>query len=160
VVKLLDVKSLPYRLGVGMMLVNNDNKVFVGRRIDSTAEAWQMPQGGVDEGEELAAAALRELEEEVGTTKAEILAESASWHLYDLPVDLVPKLWKGKYRGQKQKWFVLRFFGDDSDINIHTKHAEFCEWKWVDIDLLPDVIVPFKRGVYKAVVDEFRHLFS
>lgn len=156
---MVDVKSLPYRLGVGMMLVNKDNKVFVGRRIDSSAEAWQMPQGGVDEGEGLAAAALRELEEEVGTTKAEILAESEEWHLYDLPVDLVPRLWKGKYRGQKQKWFVLRFLGEDSDINIQTQHPEFCEWKWVDIDVLPDVIVPFKRAVYMAVVDEFRHLF-
>jgi putative (di)nucleoside polyphosphate hydrolase len=142
-----------------MMLVNKDNKVFVGKRIDNTAEAWQMPQGGVDDGENFEVAALRELYEEAGTRKVEIVAESKDWHYYDLPVDLVPKLWKGKYRGQKQKWFVLRFLGEDTDINIKTDHPEFSQWKWVDIDLLPEVIVPFKKDVYKAVVAEFKHLF-
>jgi putative (di)nucleoside polyphosphate hydrolase len=153
---LLDKNKLPYRLGVGMMLVNKDNKIFVGKRIDSTAEAWQMPQGGVDEGEDTEQAALRELEEEAGTRNAKIIAESKEWHYYDLPDDLIPKLWGGKYRGQKQKWFCLRFLGEDSEINIATEHAEFHQWKWVDIETLPDIIVPFKRDVYAAVVAEFR----
>jgi putative (di)nucleoside polyphosphate hydrolase len=153
---LQDKNNLPYRLGVGMMLVNKDNKIFVGKRIDSSVEAWQMPQGGVDDGEDIEEAALRELEEEVGTRNAKIVAISKVWHYYDLPDDLVPQIWGGKYRGQKQKWFVLRFLGDDAEIKIDTKHAEFCKWKWADLETLPDIIVPFKRNVYKAVIEEFR----
>lgn len=147
--------SLPYRPGVGMMLVNKANQVFIARRIDSTSEAWQMPQGGIDEGEDAREAALRELKEEVGTDKASIIAESANWHTYDLPDHLISKIWGGKYRGQRQKWFLMRFEGKDSDINIETEHPEFLEWKWSDAASLPDVIVPFKRQLYKDLVEEF-----
>ncbi len=151
---------LPYRCGVGMMLFNARGEVFVAKRIDTISEAWQMPQGGIDDGELPTAAALRELKEEIGTDNATILAESAHWYRYDLPADLVPKIWKGRYRGQEQKWFALRLNGDDSAINIATEHPEFCEWKWVAIDMLPDLIVPFKRGLYTALVAEFRHLVN
>ena len=149
--------TLPYRLGVGMMLLNARGQVFVAKRIDMTSEAWQMPQGGIDEGEEPETAALRELREETGTDRATILAESAEWYSYDLPADLIPKIWGGKYRGQKQKWFVLRLDGDDSLINIETDHAEFSEWKWVEASALPHIIVPFKRELYAALVEEFGH---
>lgn len=150
---------LPYRRGVGMMLLNARGEVFVAKRIDTLAEAWQMPQGGIDDGEDPRTAALRELQEEVGTDKAVILAESADWYRYDLPDDLVPIIWKGQYRGQEQKWFALRLEGDDALINIHDgEHPEFSEWKWIDITQLPDVIVPFKRDLYAALVEEFRHL--
>ena len=151
-------EDLPYRLGVGMMLLNAEGRVFVAKRIDMTSEAWQMPQGGIDAGEEPAVAALRELREEVGTDQATILAESADWYCYDLPDHLVPIIWGGKYRGQKQKWFVLRLDGDDSLINITGEHAEFSEWKWVDVETLPDIIVPFKRELYAALVAEFGDL--
>ena len=150
--------TLPYRDGVGVMLLNADNQVFVARRIDMTSEAWQMPQGGIDAGEEPRAAALRELEEEIGTHKAAIIAESRDWLSYDLPPELVGKLWGGRYRGQRQKWFVMRFEGEDSDINIATEHPEFCEWKWTPMHTLPDIIVPFKRANYAALVKEFAHL--
>lgn len=154
------IKSLPYRSGVGMMLVNKDNKVFVGKRIDTRSEAWQMPQGGVDEGEDESVAALRELEEEIGTSKAEIIAASKDYYYYDLPEALVPDIWGGKYRGQKQKWFFMRFLGADSDINIATAHAEFCKWKWVTMQSLPDIIIPFKKDIYSAIVDEFKPLLG
>lgn len=146
---------LPYRKGVGMMLLNAEGHVFVAKRLDQLAEAWQMPQGGIDDGEDARAAALRELEEEIGTSKAEIIAESADWMRYDLPDALVPKIWKGRYRGQEQKWFVLRFTGTDADINIHTEHPEFIEWKWVPVVQLPSLIVPFKRDLYQQLVTEF-----
>jgi len=154
------VNTLPYRPCVGMMLINRAGLVFVARRIDTLVEAWQMPQGGIDEGEDPRIAALRELEEEIGTTKAEIMAESRDWLSYDLPEHLVPQLWGGKYRGQKQKWFALRFLGEDSDINIETKHPEFSQWKWVTPAEVPELIVPFKRELYQAVVGEFSSLFS
>lgn len=147
--------SLPYRSGVGVMLFNRDNQVFVARRIDTTSEAWQMPQGGVDPGETAYQAALRELKEEIGTDKVELLRESLDWYTYDLPDDLIGKLWDGRFRGQKQKWFALRFTGEDADINIETHDPEFCEWKWIDMRMLPDIIVPFKRSLYKALVEEF-----
>ena len=150
--------DLPYRAGVGMMLLNAQGQVFVAKRIDMTSEAWQMPQGGIDDGENSRTAALRELREEVGTDSATILAESSDWYYYDLPDELVPKIWGGRYRGQKQKWFVLRLKGDDSLIHIEGEHAEFSEWKWVAIQTLPDVIVPFKRDLYAALVKEFSHL--
>ncbi len=152
------VCSLPYRPCVGIMLLNERGEVFVAKRIDSIAEAWQMPQGGIDEGEDVQVAALRELEEEIGTNKVKIIAQSRDWLNYDLPADLVPKLWGGKYRGQTQKWFVMRFLGQDSDINIATAHPEFSEWKWVARDSLPDLIVPFKRDLYQQLVLEFKHL--
>lgn len=148
--------SLPYRLGVGVMLLNPQGRVFVARRIDTVSEAWQMPQGGIDEGEEPLACARRELKEEIGTNKAELLAECKEWLAYDLPDEVIPKIWGGNYRGQKQKWFAMRFTGDDSDINIATEHPEFCEWKWIEMSRLPDIIVPFKRALYARLVEEFR----
>ncbi|MDX2073338.1 MAG: RNA pyrophosphohydrolase [Alphaproteobacteria bacterium] len=142
------------------MLINRDGLVFAAKRIDTLAEAWQMPQGGIDEGEDPRAAAMRELEEEIGTNKAEIVAESKTWLSYDLPEHLVGQLWGGKYRGQQQKWFAMRFLGTDGDINIATKHPEFSEWKWTPRETLPDLIVPFKRALYQSVVSEFSSLFS
>jgi len=137
------------------MPINADNMVFVAKRIDSISEAWQMPQGGIDEGEEPQVAAFRELMEETGTDKAQLLAESAHWLTYDLPDALVPKIWGGRFRGQRQKWYAMRFTGIDSDININTPHPEFCEWKWIRMQELPDIIVPFKRSLYQALVNEF-----
>lgn len=148
-------KDLPYRPGIGIMLLNSQNMVLVGRRIDTTSDAWQMPQGGIDEGEEPREAVMRELEEEVGTNKAEIILESTEWLSYDLPDRLINRIWNGKYRGQTQKWFALRFLGEDTDININTKHPEFCEWKWATMVDLPELIVPFKRDIYNKVVEEF-----
>lgn len=153
------VQDLPYRPCVGIMLLNREGLVFVARRIDNTAEAWQMPQGGIDKGEEPRETALREMEEEIGTRNAEIVAESREWLAYDLPEHLVPKLWGGKYRGQTQKWFAMRFLGEDSEINIATKHPEFSHWKWVKPKELPELIVPFKRDLYERIVKEFSHLY-
>ncbi len=144
-----------YRPNVGVILVNRDGLVFVAARLDNPADAWQMPQGGIDKGEDPAVAALRELEEEIGTGKAEIVAESDGWYEYDLPAELVGKMWGGKYRGQKQKWFVLRFTGTDRDIDLETKHPEFRDWKWVPFDQVPDLIVPFKRDLYLELVETF-----
>ena len=141
-----------------MMLFNAAGKVFVAKRIDTTSEAWQMPQGGIDEGEDPQTAALRELKEEIGTDAATILGQSVEWYRYDLPDELVPRIWKGRYRGQEQQWFALRLTAADFAIDIATAHAEFSEWKWVDIETLPDIIVPFKRDLYAALVKEFRHL--
>ena len=150
------MSQLPYRPGVGIMLLNAANEVFVAKRIDMTSEAWQMPQGGIDEGEDPRTTALRELEEEIGTCKASIIAESREWLVYDLPEHLVPIIWHGRFRGQRQKWFLMRFEGTDADINIATEHPEFSEWKWVAMETLPDVIVPFKRQLYVDIVEEFR----
>lgn len=146
-----------YRPGVGMMLINAQGLVFVAQRLDQTAEAWQMPQGGIDEDEDPRDALWRELEEEIGTRQAEILGESKDWHYYDLPEHLHKKLWGGKYKGQRQKWFALRFTGRDSDIDItaHDK-PEFKEWKWVTPKELPDIIVPFKRDLYEKLIREFQ----
>jgi putative (di)nucleoside polyphosphate hydrolase len=147
--------NLPYRRGVGMMMLNAHGNVFIARRIDTLSDAWQMPQGGIDEGEAPRDAALRELEEEIGTRNATIIGETAEWLNYDLPDALVPVLWNGRFRGQTQKWFCLRFHGHDSEINIATQNPEFLEWKWTSIDSLPDVIVPFKRALYQRIVNEF-----
>ncbi len=144
-----------YRPCAGVMLVNHDGLIFVGARIDNPGDAWQMPQGGIDKGEDPLAAAFREMEEEIGTAKAELVAESSTWLTYDLPPELMGKMWKGKYRGQKQKWFLMRFTGSDADINIETKHPEFRAWKWAQVRALPDLIVPFKRDLYAALVSEF-----
>lgn len=147
--------SLPYRPGVGLMLFNPQGLVFTAKRIDTEADAWQMPQGGIDEGETPRQAAFRELKEEIGTDSAEILGESADWFRYDLPQDLVGKVWKGRFRGQTQKWFALRFTGRDCDIDIRTEHPEFRDWRWSRFDQLLTLIVPFKRDLYRAVISEF-----
>lgn len=152
----IHLTSLPYRIGVGMMVLNAQNQVFVAKRIDPISEAWQMPQGGMDAGESPMIASLRELKEEIGTDKFEVIRESADWYTYDLPDELVGKIWDGQYRGQKQKWFALRFTGEDADINIATEHPEFCEWKWIEMRALPDIIVPFKRELYRALIEEFK----
>ena len=144
--------DLPYRPCVGIMLLNQDGKVFVGKRLDQTVEGWQMPQGGIDKGEEPREAALRELQEEVGTDKAEIIGEMDGWVTYDLPEHLIGVAFKGKYKGQKQKWFAMRFTGKDSDIDLTTHEPEFSDFRWVDVKELPDLIVPFKRDSYKQVV--------
>lgn len=156
----MDISALPYRPCVGIMLINPAGLVFVGQRIDNLVEAWQMPQGGIDDGEDPQTAAMRELGEEIGTEKAEIIAESTDWLTYDLPAELVPKVWKGRYRGQRQKWYAMRFLGTDADIDIETKHPEFGSWRWVEHQALPDLIVPFKRTLYEAVVAEFAPLFA
>lgn len=157
-----DIDSLPYRPCVGIMLVNGDGLVFVGKRIDNKeGDAWQMPQGGIDEGEDLTRAALRELAEEtgVGEDLVTIIAQTRDEVLYDLPGKLVGKLWGGKYRGQRQHWFLARFGGRDSDIRLDAHQpAEFCEWKWVAPVTLPDIIVPFKKRVYRTVLEEFYDL--
>jgi len=147
----------PYRDGVGIALLNDADMVFVGQRIDQTAEAWQMPQGGIDPGEDPLTAALREMEEEIGVAAslAEIIAESRDWLTYDLPLDLADKVWKGRYRGQRQKWYLARFKGRDTDINLETAHPEFNQWRWLPFRQLPDMIVPFKRPIYELIVAEF-----
>lgn len=158
-----DLKNaLPYRPCVGVMLVNGDGKAFVGKRIDNKeGDAWQMPQGGMDDGEDVLAAAFRELGEETGVTSdsAVLLARSKEELLYDLPDELIGKLWGGKYRGQRQFWLLMRFTGTDAEINLEAHEPpEFCEWRWVDPEHLPDLIVPFKKRVYRAVLEEFRML--
>ena len=152
-----DIAKLPYRKNVGVMLVNADNEVFVGQRMDSEVPAWQMPQGGIDKGEDAQTAALRELEEETGVSPGLVTveAETDGWIAYDLPHDIVPRIWKGRFRGQEQKWFLLRFHGGDDQINIEVDHQEFSEWRWLPVTDLVDNIVPFKRAVYEQVVAEF-----
>ncbi|HJT43562.1 MAG TPA: RNA pyrophosphohydrolase [Rhizomicrobium sp.] len=150
--------DLPYRPCVGLMLFNRDGKIFVGKRIDQTVEGWQMPQGGIDKGETPKQAVWRELQEEVGTDKAEMLAEMEDWVTYDLPPHLVGIAFHGKYKGQRQKWFALRFTGQDGDINLTAHEPEFSAFQWVSLDALPGLIVPFKRDSYKAVIAAFRHL--
>jgi putative (di)nucleoside polyphosphate hydrolase len=146
-----------YRPGVGIMLLNRAGEVFVGRRIDLPAmPAWQMPQGGIDPGETPLDAALRELKEEIGTDKVQLLGESQGWLSYDLPAELSRGIWGGRYRGQRQKWFAMRFTGDDSDIDLGTAHPEFDAWKWVSPEQLTDVIVSFKRQLYFDILTEFR----
>jgi putative (di)nucleoside polyphosphate hydrolase len=148
-------QTLPYRLGVGLMLFNREGLVWVGQRLDRYVESWQMPQGGIDDGETPHEAAFRELGEEIGTEKAEIIAESADWLSYDLPDELVGKVWGGRYRGQRQKWFALSFLGTDEDINIATEHPEFGAWRWATFEQLAALIVPFKRPLYEQVTAEF-----
>lgn len=152
-----EFSHLPYRPCAGVMLVNSADLVFVGQRRDSSSEAWQMPQGGIDPGETPRDAALRELGEEAGIAPdlADIIAASATEHFYDLPPQLMGKMWGGRYRGQRQHWYLARFLGQDSDINIETQHPEFRAWRWVELEVLPDLIVPFKRDLYSALVAEF-----
>ena len=153
-------KDLPYRPCVGAMVFNRNGEVFVARRIDTVAEAWQMPQGGIDKGEDPRDAVLRELEEEIGTDKFEIIEETEEWLCYDLPEELIGKVWKGRYRGQRMKWYALRFTGKDSDIDLDTDHPEFEDWKWLPLDKIADMIVPFKHGVYQALLEHFGHIPS
>ena len=148
--------ELPYRLCVGIMLINRKGQVFVAQRLDAPGPAWQMPQGGVDKGEDLLCAAKRELAEETSVQAVSLIAESADWKSYDLPPDLISKVWKGRFRGQKQKWFAFRFEGADSDIDIKTPHPEFSDWKWVEVETVPELIVPFKKQLYRDIVAEFR----
>ncbi len=150
--------DLPYRPCVGIMLFNQDGKVFVGKRIDQTVEGWQMPQGGIDKGETPVEAVLRELQEEVGTDKAQIIGEMEDWITYDLPPHLVGVAFHGKYRGQRQKWFALRFTGSDTDIDLTAYEPEFSTFQWVSLAALPGLIVPFKRETYKAVIAAFQNL--
>lgn len=149
-----------YRPCVGILLLDRRDQVFVGKRIDSAIDAWQMPQGGIDPGETPYEAGLREMREEIGTDRASLLAESRFWRSYDLPPDLARRMWGGKYRGQTQRWLAFRFEGDDAEIAIEIADAEFQAWRWVAPEDLPGLIVPFKRDVYLSVVDEFRHLWS
>lgn len=151
-------EDLPYRPCVGVMLFNADGLVFVGRRIDQTAEGWQMPQGGIDEGETPVQACFREMKEEIGTDKAVLLREHPDWLCYDLPPHLLGVALHGRYRGQRQKWLALRFTGEDKDINIATEEPEFGQWKWLALEALPRLIVPFKRDTYAKVIAAFRDL--
>ncbi|MFT3690711.1 MAG: RNA pyrophosphohydrolase [Paenirhodobacter sp.] len=153
-----DLESLPYRPCAGVVLLNRDGLIFTGQRIDNPVPAWQMPQGGIDAGEKPKQAALRELWEETGIRAdlVEKIAKTRDWVTYDLPPELLGKVWKGKYKGQKQKWFLFRFLGEDSDVNIVTEHPEFSVWAWKPYTEVLDSIVPFKRAVYAEVFDEFR----
>ena len=153
-----EIENLPYRPCVGVVLMNSEGRIFAAQRIDNPGPAWQMPQGGIDDGEKPKAAALRELWEETGVTAdlVTIVAKTEDWVTYDLPHDLVPTIWKGRYRGQKQKWFLLRFNGDDTAINIETEPPEFSCWAWKTPDEVIASIVPFKRAVYEDVIAEFR----
>ncbi len=156
----VDIERLPYRRCVGIVLANKAGLVFIGRRNDET-QAWQMPQGGIDAGETPEQAAIRELEEETGATKTRVLAESAAWYDYDLPRELVPQTWGGRFRGQSQRWFLLEHLGKDKDIHPESvHHPEFDAWKWAPIDELPGLAVAFKRSVYEAVVKEFGPLLE
>ena len=152
--------KLPYRSNVGIMMVNEKGYVFVGQRLDNNQNAWQMPQGGIDAGEDPETAAYRELLEETGVKKQNVrfVASSSQWLSYDLPEDLIPILWNGKFRGQKQKWFLFKFLGEDGDINIATEHPEFSKWKWISKENLLKEIVPFKKSVYENVLKEFKNI--
>ena len=150
--------NLPLRLGVGIVLLNSENKIFVGKRIDNPVNSWQMPQGGVDKNENLLNAAFRELREETGVENVKLIKEIDTWLTYDLPKNLLGKLWNGKYRGQRQRWFVMRFIGKDEEVNVKTKNAEFKEWKWIAVDQLTNVVVDFKLQIYKKISEELNML--
>ena len=152
-------KNLPLRSGVGIVVLNEKNQIFLAKRIDNPKNFWQMPQGGVDKGEEYYSAALRELKEETSIKTVSLIKEIDGLTTYFLPNHLVGIIWKGKYKGQKQKWFVVRFHGDDEEININTKHPEFLDWKWVNIENLTDQIVEFKIHVYKKIQEELKKIF-
>jgi|TARA_B110001454_G_C12693946_1_gene423477 putative (di)nucleoside polyphosphate hydrolase len=150
--------KLPLRIGVGIILLNDKNNVFVGKRIDNPKNSWQMPQGGVDENEDFLQAAKRELEEETGVKSVKLIKELDGWFKYDLPEYLLGKLWEGKYRGQKQKWFVMKFLGKSSEINVKTKNPEFFEWKWIELSKLPNIAVHFKVDIYSKIKEELTSL--
>jgi len=152
------IKKLPLRIGVGIVLLNKKNNIFVGKRIDNPKNFWQMPQGGVDNNENFFQAAKRELEEETNIKSIKLIKELSSWLEYDLPKNLLGKIWQGKYRGQKQKWFVMKFIGNDDEINIKTKKPEFIEWKWIEPSKLTNVVVGFKFNIYKKIIEELKLL--
>ena len=147
-------EEMPLRLGVGIVLLNDNNEVFVGKRIDNPKDFWQMPQGGVDKNENFLSAAKRELEEETSIKNVKLIKEIEGWLTYDLPENLLGKIWKGKYRGQKQKWFIMKFLGNDNEININTEKPEFLSWKWINPTKLPEVAVNFKINIYKKISKE------
>ena len=153
-------KDLPLRNGVGIVVLNKENKIFVAKRIDNPKNFWQMPQGGVNKGEKLLTAALRELEEETGMKEVELIQEIDGTITYELPPHLLGIIWKGKYKGQKQKWFLMRYLGNDRDINIKTEKPEFLEWKWIDLDLLTEVVVDFKLHVYKELKEKIQKIIN
>ena len=151
-------KQLPLRIGVGIILLNHENKVFVGKRIDNPKNFWQMPQGGVNQNENFLQAAKRELEEETGIKSVELVKELNEWLEYDLPENLLGKVLEGKYRGQKQKWFIMKFVGKDNEINVKTKNPEFLDWKWIEVSKLPSIAVSFKIDLYKKLKEELNFL--
>ena len=151
-------KKLPMRIGVGIILLNNKNQVFVGKRKDNPGDKWQMPQGGVDDGEDFLTAMKRELYEETSIENIEIIKEISQIYKYELPGNLIGIIWKGKFRGQKQKWFIVKFLSEDNEINVNTKNPEFIEWKWINIKELPDVIVDFKKHIYEKILNELKKL--
>ena len=151
-------KQLPLRIGVGIILLNHENNVFVGRRIDNPKNFWQMPQGGVDNGENFFQAALRELEEETSIKNVSLIKEVQGYTTYNLPDDLLGIIWKGKYKGQKQKWYIMKFTGKDNEINLNTKKPEFLDWKWIEIDKMTDTVVNFKLEVYRKLQKEIKSI--
>ena len=151
-------KTLPLRIGIGVIIVNNKNKIFVGKRKDNPVDKWQMPQGGVNKNESLIAAMKRELDEETSIKNIEIIKELDGWFQYELPKNLLGIVWQGKFRGQKQKWFVVKFTGKESEINLNTKHPEFIEWKWVEMHELPKIIVDFKKDIYEKLLLELKKI--
>jgi len=154
----MEKKELPLRIGVGIILLNFENKIFVGKRIDNPDVFWQMPQGGVNKNESFINAAKRELQEETGVKSIKLIKEIESWLEYNLPKNLIGKIWKGRYRGQKQKWFIMKFLGNEKEININTKNPEFLKWKWVDPSSLTDIVVDFKLDIYKKIQNELKKL--
>ncbi len=154
------LKNLPLRSGVGIIVLNKKNRIFVAKRIDNPKNFWQMPQGGIDEGEDYLSAAYRELKEETSITKVELIKELDGFITYLLPDHLLGIIWKGKYKGQKQKWFIMKFTGEDKEINIHTKKPEFLEWKWIELETLTEVVVDFKLHVYKELKEKIRRFIN
>ena len=153
-------KNLPLRNGVGIIVLNKDNKILVAKRIDNSKNFWQMPQGGVDEGEDFLSAAYRELEEETSIKNVELVKELDGMLTYELPTHLLGKIWKGKYRGQKQKWFIMRFLGNDDDINLKTDKPEFLDWKWIDLNMITEVVVDFKKHVYNELKEKIKKIVN
>ena len=158
--KLENFQKLPYINGVGIVVLNNENKVFVAKRIDNPKNFWQMPQGGVDEGEDLLNAAYRELKEETSIFNVKLIKEIEDWTQYDLPSKLIGIIWKGRYKGQKQKWFIFKFLGNDTEINIKTKNPEFLDWKWIEIGKITEIVVDFKKEVYQIVEIEIKKIIN